>query len=63
MKGTLISKNDFPSIEKLCERIIEHRSKCPLWGSLNPCFDCHYGLITPIEKELEKIKIKIKNGD
>ena len=48
----------FKAVKRLCERVIKHRQKCEGWKNGNPCFDCHYGKITSIEKELIEIEIK-----
>lgn len=46
------------SVEALVNRIIEHRKKCKHWKTITPCFNCHYGMLTPIEKELEEVYIE-----
>lgn len=46
--------NMLPSVKALFDRVLEHRRNCKHWETMNPCFDCHYGLLTPIEKEFEE---------
>lgn len=48
-----INRQKYPALVQLLERIIQHRRKCPLWKSAKgqKCFNCHYGLITGIERE------------
>lgn len=52
--GSLI---DLPAIKLLFNRVLEHRRNCEGWKNMKPCFDCHYGYLTPIERELENVYI------
>jgi hypothetical protein len=47
----------YPAVKALFDRVLEHRRNCPYWNTNKPCFDCHYGMLTPIEKELKKKRI------
>lgn len=45
---------EVPTAYKLIDRIISHRKVCKEWqnGTFD-CFNCHHGLLTKLEKELE----------
>jgi len=51
------SLESLPAVKKLFDRVLEHRRNCKHWETHNPCFDCHYGCLTPIEKELRDVYI------
>ena len=53
----MASLESLPTVKALFNRVLEHRRNCKHWDSKKPCFDCHYGLLTPIEKELELVYI------
>jgi hypothetical protein len=50
--------NSLPSVKILFYRILEHRRNCKGWKQNKPCFDCHFGTLTPIERELENVYIE-----
>lgn len=51
------SLESLPKVKELFNRVLEHRKNCKYWETHKPCFDCHYGCLTPIEKELENVYI------
>ena len=51
------SLESLPAVKKLFDRVLEHRRNCKHWETNKHCFDCHYGCLTPIEKELKDVYI------
>lgn len=52
------SIESLPTVKALFDRVLEHRRNCKHWKENKPCFDCHYGFLTPIEEELEDMYIE-----